>query len=319
MGTTRKVLKKVAIKVEASAYVYGAPDTLLPWTEFTVKAVYDMVQDDSIIGVAWRGLPNQGYKTVEGTLAGYLDVLTSEVLLEAAFGANSSKTYTLPTTENAKTFSMAAVDEVKTYLFTGCVIKKFTITSKTGERLAFSADVLAYTKSRDDSAYPTINVNPGAYLLHRQASGTGYMRIGDQTDALAAGDNQYLDELEISFSWNFDHQFDNSGQTTKQFVSGQGGRPEAEMKAVLSRHDSDTPLTWRDSRTALQAEFYWYSSATANLKIQVANFVNQVDVGDDDLPKVSLDCGIYRNGVSTSYDNANMAWNSPVRAILDNA
>lgn len=320
MGTSRKVLKKVAVIVESSAGSYLAPNTLIPWTSFTVAPSFDTIKDESNIGIAFEDLPLQGDKKIVGELAGPFDVLTCMPILEAAIGYVSSKVFTLPLAKNEKSLSIVAQDEVKTYKYAGCFIQNFKLVSKAGAALEYSAQVICMSETRDDTAWPTISVNPGTKLRHVDASGTGYMRIGDQADALASGDNAGLSSVELEINWQTDGQHDNTGQGTLLPLSGAGGRPSCSLKAAYSRHDTDAVLAWRDAFTALQAEFYWYLSATASLKLEVSNFkLPTAGVGNDDVPGVDIDATLARNGISTSYSNANMTFNSPVRITVDNA
>lgn len=321
MGTTRKVLRKVACIVESSAGSYLAPDTLLPMTSFTVQRTHDMIADESIIGQSFQDLPLQGTRKIGGELAGQFDVLSCIPILEAAFGANATKVFTLPTTANAKSLSICALDDVKTNKFAGCYIRRFTLSSKAEGALEWSADIVGYVPDvRDDTEFPSVSVNPGTRLRHFDASGTGYMRIGDQADALASGDNMGLSSVELEINWNHEHQFDNTDQDSLIPLSGAGGRPSVSLKLGVARHSADTFLAWRDALTALQAEFYWYLSATASLKIEIPNFVlSAASVGGDDVPGIDVECMVARNGIGASYSNSNMTFNSPVRATVDNA
>jgi len=317
MGTTRKVLKQVACVVEGTARVYSAPTFRIPFTSFTINSEFDMIADDSIEGVAQQDLPNQGVKKVEGQLAGIVDVSTIAPILEAAFGAVDTGAYSLPTTENTKTLSICAKDEVKTYKYAGCAIKGIRFSSDTNGRLTYEADVVAYTETRDDEAFPTINTEKGTRLVHHHASGTGYMRIGDQADALAAGDNQGLSRVEFGFEWGFESEHDNTGQTT--LIPLSRGNP-ASFSFSISRHAADTWHAARDAATKLQAELYYYVSATASLKIQIPNFIlSEVKVSDDDVAKVDCVAAVGRNGIATSYTNASMAFVTPIKATLDNS
>ena len=317
MGTTRKVLKKVAVVVESSARTYKAPTTRIPYTTFTVNSEYDMIADESIEGVAASDLPNQGNKKVEGQLAGIVDVLTIAPILEAAFGAEAGGVYTLPVTENTKTLSIVAKDEVKTYKYAGAVIKSIRFRSETGGRLTFEADVIAYTESRDDTAFPEISIEKGTRLIHTHAGGTGYLYIGDQDDALATGDRQGLSRVEFGFEWGFDHDHDNTAQTT--LIPLSTANP-ANLSFQDSRSDTDAYHAWRDARTALQAAFYYYASATATLLFEIPNFViTQAAHTEDDVGRIDCVAAVGRNGIGSSYSNANMEFVSPIRATLVNS
>lgn len=321
MGTTRKVLKKVAAKIESSARVYAAPDVRIPWTDFTLRKQYSMNQDDSILGQAFRGLPSLGVYRIEGNLSGLVDVNSIGVVLECATGtAVSTGVYQLQTLKNEKTMSVCAIDEVKTYKYAGCVINNIEFSSDADGRLVYSADVLGYSETRDGTSFPTISTEPGTQLLHRHAGGTGYMRVGDQSDALASGDNMGLANVRLGWNWKFANQYDNTSQGPLAHLSTADDFAEAMLSFEVSRHDSDTWLTWLEGGTALQAEFYYYVSATASLKFQIPNFIiSAVDDSDESVPKMSITCAVSFNGIGASYENANMAFNDPIRPTVDNS
>ena len=321
MGFTVKHLKKVAVKIEAVPQVYGAPDVLLPYTTFTVQQNFDPVVDESLIGQAFADLPLQGARHVIGNLSGQVDLNTIGVLLEAAYGAVAAGVYTAPTTENTKTLSIVAIDAVKTYKWAGCVLNNLVLTSEGSGDLTFSADVIGtVAEVRDGTAFPTIVTNPGTRLLHRHASGSGHFRIGDQDNALASGDDLGLRTISFGINFNFAEAFDNEGQGAMLGVSGEAGRPVATFSATISRHEVDTPLTWRDDIEALQAELLYYSSAAKQLKIEIPNFILTAAMPDDaEVAQVPLETVLARNGIGTSYSNANMAFNSPIRITVTNS
>lgn len=326
MGTTVKPLRKVAYIIESSPGVFLPPDTLSPFTSFAVKQNFDMIDDESIVGEAFQGLPNQGVRKIEGTLAGQLEVDAIIPLLEAAFGSESSQVFSAPTTINAKSLSIVHLDEVKTNKYAGCRVKSLTIASSAEEGLTFSADIIGEAAEvRDGTAFPTISTNPGSRLLHHHANGSGHIRIADQVDALAAGDNRGLSSMEVSMAWNFDHQFDNQSQGTLPPLSTATGFAEAGFAFQIARHTDTAPsaddfLVFRDSFTSLQAELLFFRSATANMKIEISNFVvKEASVNEDDIAKLDVVTMAGRNGLSGSFDNSNMAFNTPIRITIDNS
>ena len=317
MGTTRKVLRKVAVIIEPTARTYQAPTTRIPQTSFTINAMFDMIEDESIDGQAYKALPNQGTKRVEGTLAGIVDVDTIDPILEAAHGAESSQVYSLPSTVNEKTLSIICVDGVKTYKYTGAVIKGITFTSEPNGRLVYSADVIAYTETRDDTAFPAMTYEKGTRIVHHHAGGTGFLRVGDQTNALAAGDNLGLSSLEWGWEWGFDHEFDNTSQTTLIPLST---ICTPKFSFQISRHSLDTYLAFRDAGTALQASLYFYASSSATLLVEIPNFIlPEAAVTEDDIAKIDIATMVGANGIGSSYSNSNMSFVTPIRTTLVNS
>jgi len=258
MAATIKHLRKVAAKIEVTPGTFLAPDVLLPRTEFTIHQEFNMIEDESIVGLAFKDLPAQGVRIVLGTLAGELDVLASAPILEAVFGSVSGAgpfTYDLPTDKNVKTLSIVGLDGVKTNKYAGCVIPQITFTSEAEGRVMYSADVIGFkAEVRDDTAFPTIVTNPGDKLVHHHAGGaSGFIRIADQVDALASGDDRGITSWELIINWQFDNQFDNTLQGSLLQLSGAAGRPETTLGFVVSRHENDDFLGFRDNDTKLLA------------------------------------------------------------------
>jgi hypothetical protein len=242
------------------------------------------------------------------------------VILSAVFGDETSP-YACPTTKNEKTLSMCGIDEVKTYKYAGCVLNSFELTSEAEGDLNYTSEVIGWkAETRDDTGFPTPTTTPGTRLKHAHAGGTsGYCRIADQGDALAAGDNQDVGMITVGLNWNFAEQFYNDAGPL-QILSGSGGRPEATFNFQVSRHDSDTFLAARDARTPLQAAINYHASATAVLLIEISNFIiEDLTVNEDDVAKIDITCRCARNGLGSNYSNSNMSFNTPIRMTLTNS
>ena len=315
MGTTIKILQKLAAKLESNYGAYTAPDVLIPFKAKEHKQAFGMIEDESIVGVAQKDLPIQGVRKFSGNLDAQLDKLTMDVIFEAAFGANSSGTFTIPITSNTKSLSLCALDQVKTNKYAGVVVNNFQIKSAAEGDLSYTCDLLSnVAEVRDDTAFPTINVNPGARFAHHMAGGTnGYIRIGDQADALASGDNcSIIKDITFGLNWNFAEDFVNAVGSL-QPLSGQS---VVSLDFTLAQHDSDQWKVWRDAGTALQLEYYCYQAAAGTLKIQIPNFIiEECPEGNAVKPTIAVKCKVGRNGMGTSYSNANMAFVSAMKAI----
>lgn len=322
MPVTTKILRKAAIKVEGTAGTYDAPNALLPFTSVQPKLELSQIEDESILGTSFKDTPLAGVRKATGSIACQAEAFVLEPMLEAAFGAVGSKIFTLPEAGNSKSISLCVLDAVKTNKYAGLYLNNFTLQSKAEAGLDWTTDLIGYVNEvRDDTSFPSISVNPGTRFLHQHLyAGSGYARLGDQADALAVGDNlTNLKDVMFKVNWNFAHDFVNS-QDSLQPVSGGGGRPECDFTLQLASHSVDTYHAWRDAGTLLQAEFLYYASATAQLKIQVTNFkIIDVDVTQDDKARLDIKCKVGRNGRGTSYVNGNMTTTSPIRITLTNA
>lgn len=319
MAATVKSLKKIAAVIEDTYGTYKTPTTLLPFTSDSLKQTFSMIEDASIVGQNFKDLPVQGIRDNAGSLECQADVLTLPVLLEAACGAAGSSGVFTPVTvaRNAKSLSLCCLDGVKTVKRAGICVNNFKIASTAESDLKVSFDgVSSVAEVRDDTSFPTPSVFPGVRLVHRRADGTGYIRIGDQANALAAGDNQKLTSFECTLNPNFVLEAYNSQSKTAPVSTGM----EAMLTFTIAEHDADTFLAWRDALTPLQLSAYFYVSSTASLLIEIPNFViTEVAVTEDDKAKQTVTCMVARNGIGASYSNTNMSFNAPIRYTVDNS
>lgn len=319
MGTTKKILRKVAVKLEAVYGTYLAPDILLPLLSGLPKQTWQNIEDESIVGVAFKDLSLQGTRAIEGSHEIVADKNTLPFILEQATGsAVSSTTYTPATTSNAKSFALCMLDGVKTNKYSGLVMNNVRFTSEAENKVKVAFDLLSpKVETRDDTAFPTIATYPSTEFLHQHLTGTGYFRIGDQADALAAGDNiTNLKKFECSINWN--HAID--PVNAQEQLSSQSAMCDVTLSMQIAEHTADTWHAARDARTPLQLQAYWYASATAAFTIMIPNFIiTDVAVSEDDKGRVDLTCAVGRNGLGTAYSNANMAFNTPIKFGLVNA
>jgi len=319
MGVTRKPIQKLSARLEAAYGSYLAPNVQLPFKAKEHKQAFDMIDDESIVGVAQKDLPVQGVRKMSGNLDCQLDVLTCEVILEAAFGANAAGVFTLPTDKNEKSLSLVALDEVKTNKYAGVVINNFIITSEAEQGLSFTGDLIAnVAEVRDDTAFPAPATEPGTRITHSHAGGTnGYVRLAVHGAALDSGDNvAIIKSISYGLNWNFTEDFVNAVGS----LQPRSAWCETTLDIVLAEHATDDWKTWRDAVTKLQLEAYYYASATATLKMQVPNLIiEEIDEGDEDKPQITLKCRVGRNGTGVAYVNTDMAFVSPLRATVVNS
>ena len=186
-----------------------------------------------------------------------------------------------------------------------------------------TSDLIGFVDEvRDGTAFPATATTPGTDLLHRHAlpEGTfGQFRVGDHANALASGDQLEINNSTIGVSWMFDELMSNT-QFSLLPISSQAGRPNATFSFQISRHNLDTYLAFRDNHTKLQASVKYGVSATASLLFELPNFIlNSVEVNSEDVASIDVVATVARNGIGAAFTNSNMAFNSPVRATLDNS
>lgn len=323
MSVTRKALMRMACVREGTPGTYTAPSVELPFTSQDVNQEWETIADNSIVGVAFKDIPAQGVRGVRGPLEVQADLDTMSVLLKAGFGYLDTGVYTMPADKNEEALSFVRLDGVKTNKYAGCFLNNFAFKSSAKEDAKISADVLGYrVETRDDTAFPAMSTTPGTRILHHHADsirGSGYVRIGTQDDALAAGDNVFVKEINFGVNWQFDFDYYNGIESLIP-LSGQAGTPETTFSMIVNRHETDNYKTWVDARTALQAEILYYASATKTMLIRIPNFIlTGAPISGDDVPSVELKTVVGRNGTGTSYDNANMEFVSPIQVTITNS
>lgn len=316
---TRKVTRKFAVKKEGTKGTYEAPDILIAFESGLAKQTFTMLEDESITGTAFKNLPLQNVRAIEGSKSVVADVATLPFFLEQLCGAEGiAGVYKPDMQKNDFSFSLASLDGVKTNKYAGLCMNNFMLVSEAENKVKINFDIISpEAEVRDDTSFPSISTAPTIELLHRHLDGTGYFRIGDQANALASGDNiTDLKKIEFGNNWNFALDAVNS---IKQLpaVSGQA---DMTLSIQIAEHTTDNYKTWLDARTPLQLEAYWYASAAATLKLQIPNIIiTDVVISEDDKGRVDLTLAVGRNGYGTNYDNDNMEFIEPFALTLVNS
>jgi len=315
MAETKKILMKMALVDESSYGVYVAPTYLIPFMGAMPKQSFAMIEDDANVGTAFKNLPLQGVRSLGGSgIEVNAEVNTLPLFLRQICGqAAAGNVYTPIMTSNPKSMSSCVLDAIKTNKHAGIVMNNFKLSSQSDGKLKLSFDPIScIAEVRDDTAFPTITTSPGTELLHQHAGGTnGYFRVGDQADALAAGDNLSIKSCEFSINWNFAMDSVNS-QTQLQPKSAMA---EVSLAFQIAEHTTDAFKAFADARTPLQLEAKFYAGAAAYLIVRIPNFImSEAPVSSDDKGRIDPACIVGRNGVSSAaYDNGNMTFNAPIQ------
>lgn len=315
---TVKCLKAACYQLQSgSSYEENAMFSL-PFMSENMQQGFDVIEDEAIVGHAFKNVPVQGNRHVGGSFSQQLDAISIEPLLEAAFGTNSSGVFSCNGATNVKKLSVCTLDSVNAKQFANVYVKSLSIKGAASGKFTVDYELIGVTAENRvaTNSYPASPTAIGTFFVFNHGGGNGYFRVGDHSDALAEGDNQSIDNFEIAMECGFDEQYTNN-QTTLIPIFGMTP-PKFTGNFKIARHEDNTYLTWRDNFTSLQATLYLYLDATHTIKIEIPNFKVNVDISDDDLPQQSIEMLIGRNGLGTSYANANMAFTSPVRITVVN-
>lgn len=317
---TVKVLRKVAAQIQAGSTYEDSAMYLLPLLSGIYGQTYNQIEDNSINGEAFMDIPQQGTRMVGGDgISFQIDKISIETILEAAFGSNAAQVFTLGS--NTKKLSICTLDYVNANQYANAFIKRLALSSSVNS--VWQADIdFVHTTAESRVATSNFPASPTAYeepfTFHEAGGTSGYIRIGNADDALAAGDNVCFEDFNLELNNGFDNQFTNCGLGTLTPIFGMAV-PAVTGSFTVARHDTDQYLDWQDAHTPLQMEILIYKNATAQLKIEIPRFVIKATPTDDDITKVEVEMMIGRNGTGTSYKNTNMAFTSPIRMTLINA
>lgn len=315
---TVKCLKAAAVQLQAGDTFEDSAMFSLPFTSEEMNQSFDTIEDEAIVGVAFKNVPVQGNRHVGGSIGMQLDAISIEPLLEAAFGTNSSGVFSCNGTTNTKKLSIVTLDSVNCYQYANVYVKSLSIKGSAGGKFTVDVEFIGVTAESRQAVgeYPASPTEIGTFFVFNHAGGSGYFRVGDQVDALAIGDNVLIDDFEISMDCGFDEQFASSQQTLIPIFGMTP--PQFTGSFKVARHEDNTFLDWRDNFTSLQAALYLYLDATHTILIEIPNFKIDTNISDDDLPQQSISMMIGRNGLGAAYANSNMAFTSPVRITVVN-
>lgn len=314
-----KIFRKLALQLQSSSSYEDSAMFLMPFSSETMNQNIDPIEDDSILGNGFMDIPLQGPVHTGGPIVQNLDVISCLPLLEAAMGSESSGVFTF--SNHALKLSVCALNSVSANQYANAYIKRLKISASVSGLVKLEYELFGTTAlvRAATSAFPAAPTAPDTPFTFHEAGGTyGYFRVGDAADALTSGDDQSIEEFSIEVTGGFDEQFDNVLRTSKIPVYGMTPfKVSGSFK--LSRHLSNTPLSWSDNLTPLQADIKIAKSATEYVQIEVPRFIIKATLTEDDLTRVQCDMtNIGRNGVGTSYKNTNMSFTSPFRVTVVN-
>jgi len=319
--STVKVLQKIAAQVQAGESYESGSMQLLPYTGGRITQMYNPIQDESIAGNAFRDIPQQGTRKVEGSgVAMQLDPTSIGPILEAGFGNAVGGVYTL-NGENTKKLSVATLDSVNCVRYSNVYVKTIAIEGSIDNLITCTAGMVV--KDAQDRAaktnFPSVSEFNDSLNFQEAGGVNGYVRIGDANAPLSSSDDVDIDSFSFNIDNKFDHQYSNTSRGILTPVAAQGGFIDVSGSFTIARHNTDQYQDWADAHTPLQMSIMIYKSATSQALIEIPRFVVSPEITEDDIAKINVDMTIGRNGVGSSYKNANMAFVSPIRVTIVNS
>lgn len=321
-----KVLRKLSMQLQTGATYESNAAMLMPFADGIFNQGFDAIEDDSILGVGFQNTPLQGLRHVGGSYDLNLDPISIIPLLYATVGNNSSTAYYFDGSHSKK-LSICELNAVNAIKYTSCYVKSLKISGSKGGLIKVNTDIFSIvTQNRDVVGnFPSVT-NPGTPFSFQEAGGTnGYFRIGGHGGALSSSNDTRIESFNLEITSGFDESFANENDQSTPDALGSliptwgMTPPSVKFSFKIPKYLVETLQTAQDASTAQQAELMIYKSATSTFKIQIPNCKLKVDLTSEDLTGMNVDLLIGRNGISTSYVNSYMAFNSPVYFTVVNS
>lgn len=323
MSATVKVATQVIFQGQATDAYVDAGANILPYTSWGLTQKTAPIEDDSNVGVAFKGTPQRGQVTPAGSTSFNMDWVTILNLLEYVTGfrdPGDAIFYFDEATPNVSKLSFGKLDGVSYRQHANVYIKSLKISGSSGQNIkcdmelvSSSGEVRAARATFPAMASFTYPEKP--FTFHEMSGTSGYFRIGDQADVLSASDNLNIEEFSFEIVAGFDLDFA-SENTPLTPVFGMVP-PSVSGSFKIPRHTAETFMDWRDAFTPLQLELN-LNKAARNFKLQIPNFTIDANLSDDDIAKQDVEISAGRNGIGTALANEFMdeGKNSPIIITL---
>jgi len=288
---------------------WSAVDTMIPIDSEGVETTINQIEDMCLEGSAARRESAQGIIELGGGMNGTLDYNNWDTILTAAFGSASSGVYTFE--DNlGDVLGIEFEKNVSRWRISNAKIQRLSIEGAKGEALKIGFDIIGKTPSRSATAFPSISLTSRSMVLFSNSSTTSYCRIGDQSDALAEGDNQSIESFKFEFNNNLKaDDFDNVSRYALDPL--RNGFRDVTFSYKLPRYAADTFQDAKANETRLQAELY-FTDGTSYCKIEIPEFKIYEGANSNVTGPEILTQEI----VGTCYRNVN---NTPMTAITNEA
>jgi hypothetical protein len=255
MPTARGFQGVAGIVKEVTLGTVVAVTTKLPLISESLSDQFAHIQNAALTGSATRGRAIQGARSAGGQLVCYWNYDVRQPLLEQFFGTwtdgdPDEDYYTMDATIDGKGLTIAIEKTVSVHEFAGVKVGAFTLSGSPSDGVRWTADVFAQSRSL------TSVTNTTAVLAALAEAGDPMqfhdltLRIGDQANDLASGDDVEMENFSLAIGRNMIQKQVNS---TTLLEARENGFQDGTLTVQLPLYDSDQFLTWHASHTPLQA------------------------------------------------------------------
>lgn len=243
---------------------YTAPGAghLVPFTKESLSAAFDRIEDESLVGSGSRPASDQGALKAQGEIEHELDYNNFDTIFEAFCGANAARVFTM-TNDNLPKYPLAEFEKViARHRYYAAKIGGLVISGQANGKVTLKTKWHPRQRVISGTAFPGACTLAGARtrVLFKHLSNN--FRIGDQVDALGAGDVLGISSFELTLDRNLKADDNDSQNPTYVLEPIPGGWRAASLKLTLPRYNATTAVlaTWKDADTALQARFVFTGS-----------------------------------------------------------
>lgn len=235
----------------------------------TMSINFDKLRSQALIGQVAQHEFAIGHMTVTGDLVVELCYDDDEIL-EYCFGSIvATRVYTL-TNELEKFFHLTIDRTTSRYLFRGCMVTSWTISGEAGSEspIQLSMSLVAYHGTTSATAFPSLTA-PDDPVLFPQLT---QCRLGDQADALAAGDDTPSKSISLTCDNNLQIDAKDTSDVAYILQPIRNGVRTVTLELGFARYLASGPISslfgWKTSNTRLQASLT-FSNGTDSYVIQI--------------------------------------------------
>jgi len=267
MSTGKGVMAECGISTPASwGADWAAVSAALPFDEESISETIEWLEDNALEGKASRRAPDSGLIKVAGLLKGDLDYYNWGSMIKAAMGAESSEVYTfadeleeIRRIEFEKQISRWRIDSFK--------VEQMIISGEKGKSLQIEFDLAGRMASRSSTAFPDISISSRSRVKFSTSSTDSLIRIGNQDDALAAGDAVGWESFKFTIKNNLKAD-DFTNESVYALEPFRNGKRDVSLEINIPRYENDTYIDWQNNKTKLQADLY-FTDGSKTFKLEI--------------------------------------------------
>jgi hypothetical protein len=283
MSTGKGVEARCALGVESTFGTAVAVTEIIPFSSESISRAIQQFESQYMDGnVGRRNLKNSVVSVLGGLECELVwdddtgDPIGLERILRGFLGASardSGDTLNQYKTANAVDdhYTICFNKQVSNWEVVSAKFNTLTLNGEAGGKIMLSTDIIGYDLLRTGDAGITNAIAAVTALSNTDqpenlAFDDMIFRIGDQTNALASGDQYKIDSFELVSNNNLmEPQFSSVDSvhtdSLKTLEPERNGQREINLAVTLPRYDSDQFFTWLNSATGLQADLKFTSGS----------------------------------------------------------